>query len=373
MNIELKRLSRPLKNIKVIHVSSTRQGGGVAEMLHFLIPALNGLGLKVEWFVPKFTQEFFAITKKFHNMLQGLEQNITLDELGYYLDTVKKVRVPKADLYIVHDPQVLPINVDGPKVWRCHIQTTGYNKPLMNILLPYINTYNGAIWTDNSFVPEEVNIPVYTVSPCIDPRNVKNQIHTGKYAQYQLELPPNVPIISSVSRFDLHKNQKTTIEAFNKLNNTSAHLVVLGNFAVDDPEGGRVYSQLREFRTDNIHVRAIDDARLVGSLNAVSDVFVHVSVKEGFGLVVSEAMIQGTPVIGSNVGGIPKQVLHGYTGWLVDPYDVEKIAFYMDYALSHSSDIKNIGRQCREWVMKNFVIENLIKDHLMIYQMFDRR
>ena len=366
---ELERLAKPLKGLKVLHVNATKQGGGVAELLHSLVPNLNGLGLDVDWFVPELPQDFFVISKKFHNALQGVKQDITLDMIGFYLDTIKKVELPDADLYVIHDPQVLTARVpEGkPKCWRCHIQTQGYYKPLMDILLPYINTYDAAVWTDASFVPDGVTIPTYSINPCIDPVAVKNQAHTGNYARAQLEIPQNASIISAISRFDVHKGQETIIEAFKKVK-TDAYFVLLGNFAPDDPEGGEMYAKLREHRADNIRVRALDDVRLVGSLMTGSDVFVHCSTKEGFGLVVTEAMIQGTPVIGSNVGGIPKQVLHGYTGWLVEPNDTEAITHWMEYALAHTEETKQLGKQAKEWVMKNFTTPHLTKDHLVLYK-----
>lgn len=366
---EFQRLAKPLKGLKVLHVNATKQGGGVAELLHSLVPNLNGLGLDVDWFVPELPQDFYIITKKFHNALQGVKQDITLDEIGFYLDTIGKVTLPDADLYIIHDPQVLPVRVpEGkPKCWRCHIQTQDYYKPLMDILLPYINTYDAAVWTDASFVPDGVNIPTFSINPCIDPLAIKNQTHTGNYAKAQLELQPNVPIISAISRFDVHKNQETIIEAFKKVEQ-DAYFVLLGNFAPDDPEGGEMYAKLREHRAENIRVRALDDVRLVGSLMSASNVFIHASTKEGFGLVVSEAMIQGTPVIGSNVGGIPKQVLHGYTGWLVEPNDTWAITHWMDHALTHTEDAKQLGKQARGWVMKSFTTSHLVKDHLILYK-----
>jgi trehalose synthase len=368
MNLELRRLAGPLQKLKVLHVSATRVGGGVAELLQSLVPNLNELGINADWFVPEFSQEFFVITKKFHNALQGLKQDITLDEIGFYLDTVRDIKLPDADLYVIHDPQVLALEIDKPKIWRCHIQTEGYYKPLMDILLPYINSYNAAIWTDASFVPNRVNIPMFTVSPCIDPLAIKNQTHSGRYAQAQLEIPNGARVVSAVSRFDIHKNQERIIEAFKKVDVPDAMLVILGNFANDDPEGGTLYAELRKNRASDIRIRALDDVRLVGSLLAVSDVFIHVSTKEGFGLVVTEAMLAGNPVIGSNVGGIPHQVLEGYTGWLVEPKDVEAMTHWMTYALLHPEETKRLGTQARNWTMKNFTITELVKDHLIIYQ-----
>lgn len=369
MNLELKRLAKPLKGLKVLHVNATKAGGGVAEILHSLVPSLNRLGVNADWFVPKLPQELFNTTKKFHNALQGVKQDISLDEIGFYLDTIRDIRLPDADLYFIHDPQILPIEIEGtPKIWRCHIQTQGYDTALMNILLPYINGYDSAVWTDPSFVPDRVKVPTYSINPVIDPQAIKNQLHTGQYAKAQLEIPPNVPIIAAVSRFDLHKNQERIIKAFQKLDIPDAMLVILGNFAADDPEGGALYSELREFRTNNIRIRAIDDARLVGSLMSIADVFVHTSTKEGFGLVVSEAMIQGTPVIGSDVGGIPKQVLHGYTGWLVDPEDIETTTRWMKHALTNADETRRLGNQAREWVLRNFTTHHLLRDHLTLYK-----
>lgn len=368
MDIELKRLAKPLKGLKILHVSATKLGGGVAELLHHLIPPLNELGVNADWFVPEFSQDFFIITKKFHNALQGVKQDISLDEIGFYLDTIRDVKLPEADLYIIHDPQVLSVEINKPKIWRCHIQTESCYKPLMDILLPYINSYNAAVWTDASYVPDRVSIPVFTVSPCIDINSIKNQTHSGQYAHAQLEIPQNTNIISAISRFDIHKNQERIIEAFGNTDVPNSMLVILGNFATDDPEGGAVYTELRKHRSPTIRIRALDDPRLVGSLLAASNAFIHISTKEGFGLVVTEAMLAGNPVIGSNVGGIPHQVLEGYTGWLVEPDDIATISDRMTYALTQEEEVRRLGHYAREWVLKNFTLHNLVKDHLTIYQ-----
>lgn len=360
-----------LKGKKILHINATRQGGGVAEMLQSLIPALQKKGLNVDWFVPEFPEEFFAITKKFHNALQGLKQEISLEEIYYYLEICKSIEVPEADLYYVHDPQCLALPIEGTKIWRCHIETTQGDPALITVLLPYINQYDAAIWTDLKYIPQGVDIPVWECVPCIDLLALKNQYNSGEYAIKQLGLPCNTPIVGAVSRFDPHKGQEDLIKAFIELNHSIAHLVILGNFATDDPEGGAMYTRLRDtYCSDSIHIRAIDDPRLVGSLMSLSDIFVHPASKEGFGLVVSEALNQGTAVIATNVGGIPKQVLDRYTGWLLDsPVDINELSKTIGYALSNPDECKKLGEQGRKWVQSHFTLDHLIQRHLELYRM----
>jgi len=360
-----------LKNIKIVHVNATKSGGGVAEMLQSLIPKLNKQGISTEWFVPDFPADFFVITKKFHNALQGVDQNITLNEIARYLEVCDSIVLPEADLYIMHDPQVLPIKIpEGSKVvWRCHIETTEANPILMSILEKYINEYDRAVWTSTDYVPDSVTTSVTEINPCIDIDNPKNHQHTGAYATMHLDLPKNVPIIGAVSRYDPHKGQEDIIKAFKLLNHPTAHLVMLGNSASDDPEGESIFNYLKnKYASDRIHIIKMNDIHAVGSLMALSDVYVQFSTKEGFGLVVAEAMNQGTFTIGSNVGGISKQVIDGETGFLVESEDVEGLAEKMKYGLENPQICDKIAKKGKQFIQDNFTLNQLVESHIALYK-----
>ena len=360
-----------LKNIKIVHVNATKNGGGVAELLQSLIPELNEQGIDTEWFVPEFPDDFFVITKKFHNALQGVDQNITLDEIARYLEVCDSIVLPEADFYLMHDPQVLPIKIpEGSKaVWRCHIETTEANPVLMSILEKYINKYDRAVWTSVDYVPDSITVPVTEISPCIDIDNPKNHQHSGDYATTHLDLPKNVPIIGAVSRFDPHKGQEDIIKAFKLLNHPTAHLVMLGNSASDDPEGDSIFNYLKaKYASNRIHIIRMNDIHAVGSLMALSDVYVQFSSREGFGLVVAEAMNQGTFTIGSNVGGIPKQVIDGETGSLVESGDIEGLAEKMKYALDNPEIVSKIAEKGKEYIRNNFTLTQLLESHIALYK-----
>lgn len=364
-------MTNDIKNIKILHVNATRIGGGVAEMLQSLIPELQSEGYDVEWFVPEFPDDFFVITKKFHNALQGMDQNISLKNIKRYLEVCESIVLPDADLYIIHDPQCLaiPIPEGSKKVFRLHIDSSESDRVLASILTPYINQYDGAIFTDESYVLDGITVPIFEVNPCIDLNTIKNQPHVGDYAQKHLDLPKDTPIVGAVSRFDPHKGQENLIKAFKLLNHPTAHLVILGNMAADDPEGEAIFNYFKTiYASDKIHIIAMNDVRAVGSLCAMSDIFIHPATKEGFGLVVSEALNQETPVIGGNVGGIPKQIIDGETGFLVNPNDINIIANKIQYALDNPKEMKEMGKKGKQYVQDHFTLKQLVESHLNVYE-----
>jgi trehalose synthase len=386
----IKFLAGPLEKKVWANVNSTFIGGGVAEMLQSEVPFARGLGIDARWFVIEGSEEFFTVTKKFHNLLQGVDQTITLREIFHaYLDTIdentREVEVV-GHMVTVHDPQPAAIimngNVYGHIFWRCHIDTSGASRRIWRFLLPYINQYEGAVFTAREFVRENIQIPAYEITPSIDPLREKNKLHSRKQALKALggvfnkhNIDPERPIVAAVSRYDIHKNQRAIIEAFKLLKKDCPKgidpvLVIVGNSATDDPEGMKMYEEMKKAAegVKDIHLllNVENNDEVVGSLLAIADCFVHVSTKEGFGLVVSEAMWQGTPVIGSKVGGIKKQVINGHNGFLIEPYERAEIARAMKSILEDKPLRETLSRHARETVQQHFLLPHMVRKQLLL-------
>ncbi len=388
---EIKKLSLPLEGKELSHVNSTYEGGGVAEMLRSVVPFLKGLGLKSTWYCIEGGEDFFVLTKKFHNMIQGVIQEYTAQELlQVYIENIKKNLEGNpvvSDMTVVHDPQpaaaIIHGDFLGKAVWRCHIDTSEADPLIWNFLLPYINHYDGAIFTQKSFVKHGVKIPTYGISPCIDPLSVKNSQYTYETALKVVDplikkfgIDIERPMILGVSRYDVHKNQTSIIRAFkdlkkkNSISKLKPMLVLVGNSASDDPEGHLMYKKTLEEIDDDPDIFALlnipNNDLNIGALMRLANHFVHVSTKEGFGLVVTEAMWQGCPVIGSNVGGIIQQVIDKQTGFVVEPMVVKEITNYMQFLLTNPKERDTMSHNAVEHIRHNFLLPNLIKKYLLL-------
>ena len=390
----LKQTAAPLEDKGWTNVNSTLIGGGVAEILSSAVPLALGLGIQAHWHVIRGNDNFFQVTKKFHNMLQGMDLPIALEEIFQaYLNTIDenaKDTFIASDLVVIHDPQpaamVMNGLIFGNILWRCHIDTSAPNEIVWRFLLPYINHCAGAIFTIPEFIGPGLQIPLYQIYPCIDPLAAKNRHRTEEEALNVLDslfsahgVDPDRPMVAAVSRYDIHKNQATIIEAFQEYKarvkpDPAPHLIFVGNTASDDPEGGAMLERLKEQAGDDpdiiFWVNVDNNDEVVGALMRLARVFVHVSTKEGFGLVVAEAMWQGAPVIGSKVGGIAKQIVHGQTGFLVDPMDVERIVQRLDYLLTHQEEAQAMGEQAREHVRTHFLIPELVRRYMILMQYY---
>lgn len=390
----LKRLADPLEGVGWANVNSTFMGGGVAEMLRSVIPLARSMGIRASWYTIRGHDAFFNVTKKFHNMLQGVGNSITLEEIfGAYLDTIdenSKNTYIASDMVVVHDPQpaALVMNgvIFGNVLWRCHIDTSNPNKTIWRFLLPYINHCAGAIFTMPQFVGPGLQVPIYQIMPCIDPLAQKNHQYTREEAVGILDklfnehnIDPDRPIVAAISRYDIHKNQATILKAFKKLCEEKSfdkppYLIFMGNTATDDPEGEKMLKTLQDEAGDMKGVRfwvnVEDNDRVVGALMHLAKCFVHVSTREGFGLVVSEALWQGTPVIGSTTGGIVEQVIDEKTGYLVEPMDVDKIASKMAFLLDNPDQAQKLGEGAREHVRQNFLLPELIRRYLTLLHFY---
>ena len=293
-------------------------------------------------------------------------------------------------MIVVHDPQPIGLTASGALfgnvLWRCHIDTSAPNRALWRFVLPYINQCAGAIFTQPEFVGAGLNVPVYQIAPCIDPLVDKNQICNDREAFDALDglfsehgVDPERPILAAVSRYDIHKNQGTILQAFRRLREERTYprppyLIFLGNTALDDPEGEGMLASLREQAGADPDVRfwvnVPDNDRVVGALMHLARSFIHVPTREGFGLVVTEALWQGTPVVGSKVGGVTKQVVDGKTGYVVDPRDVEAIASRMARVLDDPEEADALGKGGREHVRQNFLLPELVSRYLTLLQYY---
>ena len=391
---ELKYLAEPLEGKGWGNVNSTLMGGGVAEMLRSVIPLARGLGVDAHWCVIKGDDNFFQVTKKFHNLLQGVDQTITLEEIfGAYLDTIDenvKNTFIASDMVVIHDPQPAALIMNGVIfgniLWRCHIDTSVPNQVVWRFLLPYINFCSGAIFTMPEFVGPGLQIPRYQISPCIDPRAKKNHQYSDREALDVLtplfnenNVDPERPILTAISRYDIHKNQGAILKAFKHLRkerrcNPPPYLIFMGNTATDDPEGRAMLEKLKKQAGDDPDIRfwvnVENNDQVVGALMHIARGFIHVSTREGFGLVVLEALWQGTPVIGSKVGGIKKQVLHDQTGYLVDPLDVDDIASKMAVFLDSPDKVAALGAQGKEHVRERFLLPELMRHYLVLLRFY---
>ena len=390
----LTRLAASVAGKGWANINSTFVGGGVAEMLRSAIPLARSLGVHARWYTIQGHEAFFQVTKKFHNTLQGVDQPIALQELfETYLDNLETNATNvslESDLIVVHDPQpaalIMHGGLMGNVLWRCHIDTSTPNPTVWRFLAPYINQYAGAIFTMPEFVGPGLQIPQYQITPCIDPRAEKNQQYTENRAKEiltplfrQHAVDPDRPILAAVSRYDIHKNQASILRAFTRLRaerryDPAPYLIFLGNTATDDPEGEAVLEQLKALADDDPDVRfwvnVENNDQVVGSLMRLARGFVHVSTREGFGLVVSEALWQGTPVIGSRVGGIVQQVIDGETGYLVEPLDVDAIATKMARILDEPEQTAQLGRQAQEHVRQNFLLPELVRRYLTLLRYY---
>lgn len=386
----LRKLAGILEGKKWTSINSTFDGGGVAEMLRSTIPFARGLGVDARWYVIEGGDSFFRVTKKFHNLLQGVEQSISIDDIfTTYLENIDHIAANfshTADLIVVHDPQPAGLLAKGVMfgkvLWRCHIDTSRPHPAVWRFLLPYVNHCDGAIFTMPDFIGPGLNVPLYEISPCIDPLTAKNRQYAVSEARDVLSplfnksgVDPEKPILAAISRYDIHKNQETIVKAFRKLReekryDPAPNLIFLGNTASDDPEGEGILESLQSAAGDDpgIHffVNVEDNDRVVGALMRLARGVVHVSTREGFGLVVTEALWQGTPVIGSAVGGITKQVIDGETGFLVHPQDVDDIAGKMAWLLDHPERAQAMGANAQEHVRRKFLLPELIRRYLLL-------
>jgi trehalose synthase len=380
----IQRLCKKLEGKSFLHVNSTREGGGVAEILYRMIPLLKEMGIEARWEVIEGDAKFFDFTKKTHNALQGNAEKFTRDMWDYYYEVNKKNRRKidlKADAVLIHDPQPAPLVEYRPKsgkrkkniwMWRCHIDISKPMPGVWSKLKKYVLQYDTAIFSVSKFA-KSLPIDEFIVTPSIDPLSDKNRDLTENEINEVSErfgIPRDKPIILQVSRFDRFKDPIGVINAYKIVKKyNDCRLVLAGSSATDDPEGEMILNEVTEYAgaDEDIHILLMppDHHKEINALQRMSDVILQKSIKEGFGLTVSEAMWKEKPVIGGAVGGIPWQIVHGVTGFLV--YSPEGAAFRIRQLLNNHEMALHLGKQAKEYVRNNFLLTRQIRDYLSLW------
>ncbi|MFT6908926.1 MAG: trehalose synthase [Oleiphilaceae bacterium] len=373
----IKKKAELLQGCSVVHVNSTQYGGGVAEMLPSITLIMNSLNIKTGWRVIRGTPDFFNITKTMHNTLQGRDIVISEEQKEIYQKVIYenaiRMHIEDHDYVVIHDPQCLPLiqhyNKKGKWTVRCHGDFSTPNTALMNYLKPFINMYDSAIWSIPEY-KQDLLIPQHFFLPAIDPFTFKNGELSDKEMNAVLdryEIPNDVPLVVQISRFDPWKDPAGLIEAAKMAQEkVDFILVLLGNAATDDPEGTEIYNSLAHYQSDKIRILfSGDDQTLVATLQKRAAAIVQKSTKEGFGLTVTEAMWKGTPVIGGDVGGIPKQIDDGVNGYLVN--SIEETAERIVMLVNNPELRDQMGVKAKEKVKNNFLIPRLVEQYLDLF------
>jgi trehalose synthase len=372
------KLSQRLRDKSFLHINSTRAGGGVAEILQRMVPIIEDLGIRARWEVIGGDERFFDITKKLHNALQGRRETVTKDMWDYHYEVNRKNAETidlEADAVLIHDPQpaaLVEFRKKGKWTWRCHIDVSSPVSDVWQYLERYCRKYDAAVFSVAKFA-RAMNIDEFIVAPSIDPLADKNRDLSAEEIRgfmAQFGIPEDRTMLLQVSRFDRFKDPLGVIETYRMVKKYNDCILVLaGSPATDDPEGQAVLQEVREYAAEDpdIHILllpAFSDLA-INALQRAASVVLQKSVKEGFGLTVSEAMWKGKAVIGGAVGGIPLQIVHGVNGFLV--HSVQGAAFRVRQLLNDREMGRIMGEKAREHVRANFLITRQLRDYLSIW------
>lgn len=379
----LEQAAEPLRGKRVLHVNATPYGGGVSELLRSEVPLMNDLGIPTDWKVMTGDDEFFEVTKKIHNGLQGAAVDLTSRDREVFLERARHNASDfdgQYDYVFVHDPQPIAMRDmlgkrDASWIWRCHIDTSCPDLDVWAFVRDHLAAYDTAIFTMREFVPPDFPVAhVETIPPAIDPLSPKNLDLPESMARQLLAwigIETDRPLLTQVARFDPWKDPMGVIEAYRLVreDHPNLQLALVGSMALDDPEGWRIYERIQaESRSDPlIHVfsnlTGVSNIE-VNAFQRLSDVVVQKSIREGFGLVVSEALWKGTPVVAGRAGGIPLQMADGVGGLLVD--GVESCARAICDLLAAPDRAKALGRAGRERVREHFLLPRLLLNHVTL-------
>ncbi|MBU0574007.1 MAG: glycosyltransferase [Candidatus Margulisbacteria bacterium] len=376
---EIQLLAEKVSGRQMKMVNSTAAGGGVAEILNRLVPLMNELGVHVRWEVIKGSGAFFGVTKAFHNAIHGQKVEITQQMLDIFKETQEANLADMKfdqDVVVIHDPQ--PVGLIEAKekshakwVWRCHIDSSHPDERVWNFLKDYIVKYDASMFHTPWFA-KQLPIPQYFIYPAIDPLSEKNRELTRSEIEAVLKkhkITNDKPIITQISRFDYLKDPVGVIAAYKIVKKSiDCQLILAGGAASDDPEGAQVLAEvLKASEGDkDIHILNLPPFSDfdINALQRASVVVVQKSLREGFGLTVSEALWKAKPVVASAVGGITLQVIHNVTGMLV--HSVEGCAYQIRYLLNNPKIAKQMGIYAREHVREKFLMTRLLRNYLLL-------
>ncbi|MDD5319291.1 MAG: glycosyltransferase [Methylococcales bacterium] len=379
----LQQLAAPLKGKTVVHVNSTRVGGGVAEILDKLVPLSRELGIDTRWEVITGDSEFYQCTKSMHNAIQGNRVAIPDTLLAHFQEVneqnAKQLRpiLEEADFVFIHDPQPVALlkycsNRKGKWIWRCHIDASHPHRGTWRFIDRFVREYDASIFSLPQFV-QMLSHPAYIIPPSIDPLSDKNVDLTQDEldaVRIRFGIDPEAPMIAQISRFDRFKDPVGVIEAYKLARQfiPALQLVLAGGGATDDPEGEAVLNEVRFAAGDDPNIKILqlppDAHRTINALQRLADIVVQKSTKEGFGLTVTEALWKGKPVIGGDTGGIRLQVINFHTGFLVNT--PEGTALRIRYLFKQAQKMQEMGIKAKEFVRENFLLTRQLREHLTL-------
>lgn len=372
--------AEPLKGMHVVNVNSTYYGGGVAIKLTSLANLMNFMGIKAGWRVLQGTPDYFNITKRMHNGLQGGDFELTDRKKEIFEEVVAsnavRTHLENHDFVVIHDPQPLPMiehyRHSAPWVWRCHIDLSNPHPGLWQYLRRFIDQYDAAIVSAKEY-RQEMKPPIRIWPPAIDPFAANNADMSEEDINQRLahyKIPTDLPLVVQVSRFDFWKDPQGVIEAYKiARKEVNCRLILLGNAATDDPEGMQVLESLLSQQEDRLMILCVEDSSLVNALQRKAAVVLQKSIREGFGLTVAEAMWKGKAVIGGNCGGIRYQIEDGVNGYLVDSpqHAGERIVDL----LKDEKKRQEMGRRARETVRRKFLMSGALESYIDLIRSFE--
>lgn len=367
---------------RVAHMNSTYYAGGVVEILTSMVTLMNQLGINTEWRLLRGTPAFFEVTREMHDAIQNenVEFNLTDEKKRIYEEQIYRNAFRNQldhDAVFMHDHHTMGMAAHfhkrGPWIWRCHLDLTTPHPDLIAYLEGFADLYDAIVFILEDYM-QDWSVPQYGIMPAIDPTKIKSQMLSEREVYDRLsmyDIPTDLPIVTQISRFDQWKDPHGVVDAFRlaQKDGVKATLVLLGNRPSDDPDENPIFDRLIEQQDERMIVIDKTDMVLVSALQQHATVVLQKSLREGFGLTVSEALWKGTPVIGGNVGGITKQIDHGTNGFLVD--SPEQAAEHLIDLLNNPEKAKEMGAQGREKVRKNFLITRLLEDHLTLLGSFE--